>query len=533
MIEKVKIKGYRIFKDFEIHPSEGYNLIVGANESGKSTLIEALTLALTGRINGRWAAEELNPHWFNLDIVDDYLTKKQAGEPASLPTISIEVFLKDSAELQQLCGANNSDVPTNACPGLVLQALPSQEYREELDEWSKNPIQLLPVEYYTIDWRTFADKILTSRPRQLVIATIDSRTVRSTRGVDYHMRQILQDELNSEERARISLTYREIKASMSEQVLKKVNDRIAKTHAALHDQPISLAMDQTARTSWEGAVTPHVNNIPFAMSGQGQQAAIKISLAMNRQSTRSSVVMIEEPENHLSFSNLSILLSRMESLAGENQQLFVSTHSSFVLNRLGIDKIHLLSKTRSMKLSGLTPNTVAYFKKLPGHDTLRMALVEKIVLVEGPSDEIVFERFFKDLYGKRPLDFGIDVLSVRGLSFSRCLELCSALDTKVAVLRDNDNKNLDDLRAPLEPWLKQDEREIFIGTPGAGTTLEPQLLYHNDEENLRKVLSLSESTDLSKWMSREKTECALRIAEAKDSLLPPAYIKNAAQFIHE
>ncbi len=52
MIEKIRIQGYRIYGDFTLHPNPRFNLIVGANESGKSTLVEAITLALTGKVNG-------------------------------------------------------------------------------------------------------------------------------------------------------------------------------------------------------------------------------------------------------------------------------------------------------------------------------------------------------------------------------------------------------------------------------------------------------------------------------------------------
>ncbi|WP_211238990.1 ATP-dependent nuclease [Massilia alkalitolerans] len=150
--------------------------------------------------------------------------------------------------------------------------------------------------------------------------------------------------------------------------------------ATLHDQPIELAMDQSARTSWEGVVTPHVQNVPFSMSGQGQQSAIKISLAMNRNAERAQFVMVEEPENHLSHTSLTTLLGRMERLAGEQQQLFISTHSSFVLNRLGLDALILMGVNTAAKLTELAPETVAYFKKLPGYDTLRIVLAKKVVL---------------------------------------------------------------------------------------------------------------------------------------------------------
>ena len=94
------------------------------------------------------------------------------------------------------------------------------------------------------------------------------------------------------------------KAALSESAFKTVNQRIGQLHAALHAQPIALAMDQTARTSWEESVAPHVAGVPFTMSGQGQQSAIKIALAMNRHAGHAKYVTIEEPENHLSHTSL-------------------------------------------------------------------------------------------------------------------------------------------------------------------------------------------------------------------------------------
>lgn len=532
MINKIKIHGYRIYKDFRLEPNRKLNLIAGANESGKSTLMEAIALALTGRINGRTAREELNPYWFNTELVEEFVGERVAGSRVAWPEIRIELFLENRDELQQLCGAHNSDIPTTACPGIAMRVSPDGDYAAELEEWAKDPSTLLPVEYYAVDWRSFADVIITSRPKQLATAIIDSRTVRSSTGVDYHMRNILSAGLQPAERAAISLAYRKLKASMSESALKDVNARMAGTHAALHSQPIALAMDQSARTSWEAAITPHVRNVPFSMSGQGQQAAIKISLAMSRHSERAAFVMVEEPENHLTHTSLTTLLSRMESLAGEHQQLFVATHSSFVINRLGLDGLHLLGGSNPRRLSELAAATVDYFRKLPGYDTLRMALASKIVLVEGPSDEIIFERIFKDMHKKRPMELGIDVLSVRGLSLGRCLELCAALDKTVAAIRDNDGAEPLALRAPLERWLANGSRELFIGAKECGQTLEPQLIHHNNEELLREILGITDAADLATWMKREKTESALRIADAQQSLIPPKYMRDAATFIH-
>lgn len=64
-IEKVKIHNFKCYKDFEICLEKGMNIIVGDNESGKSTIIEAINLALTGIINGKSIWNEISQYLFN------------------------------------------------------------------------------------------------------------------------------------------------------------------------------------------------------------------------------------------------------------------------------------------------------------------------------------------------------------------------------------------------------------------------------------------------------------------------------------
>ena len=344
-------------------------------------------------------------------------------------------------------------------------------------------------------------------------------------------RGIRSDHLETNEKAEISLGFRTVKASMTDGALATVNKRFSALGASLQAEPIALAMDQTSRTSWESVITPHVDNVPFSMAGQGQQAAIKISLAMKRHSAKVKIVMIEEPENHLSHTSLSTLLERVEKLATDDQQLFVSTHSTYVLNRLGLNALHLLSRNLASKITELAPSTVRYFQRLPGYDTLRLVLARKVVLVEGPSDEIIFERVFYDLYGVTPMAAGVDVISMRGLALARCLELCAAVDKPVAVMRDNDGVEPAELRVTVMKWLDGKKRELFIGKVSDGHTLEPQLITANGEDHLREVLGITDRADLVTWMTREKTEGALLIAESDKALKAPAYMREAAGFI--
>ena len=80
---------------------------------------------------------------------------------------------------------------------------------------------------------------------------------------------------------------------------------------------------------------------------------------------------------------------------------------------------------------------------------------------------------------------------------------------------------------------EKNRRELFIGSVVTGTTLEPQLIHHNGEKLLREVLNIEDRAELLTWMSREKTEGALRISASKKALTPPKYMSDAIRFIYE
>ncbi len=531
MIERIVIEGYRLFARLDLKPSPGMNIVVGDNESGKSTLLEAIALALTGKINGRWANEELNPFWFHRPTVLKFFQTYGSGEATAPPRVLIEIYLSNEINaLQHLRGVHNT--LQIDCPGVALAVAPSEDYRAELGEYmDSDPPMVLPVEFYSVDWRDFADNRLGRRPRELATSYIDSRTVRSTSGVDYHTREMLSEHLDPGERVKISLAHRRSRQKITDETLAAINERLEAGSKELHHNPIGLQMDQSARASWETGIVPQVQDIPFAMSGQGQQAAIKMSLAMSRTADACTFVLIEEPENHLSYTSLWRLIARIEALAGEDQQLFVSTHSSFVLNRLGVDRLLLLSDGVPAKLSDLEQSTVDYFRKLAGYDTLRLALADRAVLVEGPSDAIIFERAYRDETGAPPIGAGIDVISMGGLTFKRALELCAALDRDAVVLRDNDSKTPEEIRDGLKDLLEQGKRELFVGDPSAGETLEPQIVSANGEETLREALELGQNTDVASWMLNNKTEAALRIHDSEITITMPPYITEAIKFL--
>lgn len=513
-------------------PKSGLNVIVGGNEAGKSTLLEAIALGLTGRVNGRRAEEEISPYWFNKDTVAEYFAAVAAGESPEPPEILIELYLNDTTpEIQTLRAVYNSRAQDT--PGVSVRIALSQDYTQEFEAYiqAAHRPNIIPVEYYEVVWKDFAGGLLQRRPKGLGVSFIDARTIRSSWGMDYHTREMLGEFVEAKERAAISVAHRSARHEISSTALSEVNKRIAAEGTRLHDRDLALHMDQSAGSSWESGVVPHVGEVPFALSGQGQQAAIKVALAMNRSAAHTSYVLVEEPENHLSHTSLTRLVARIEALAGE-RQVFITTHSSYVLNRLGLDKLCLLHAGHPTAFSAISADTIRYFKRLSGFDTLRIVLADKLVLVEGPSDEILFERAFSDKHGKTPSDSGIDVMSMSGVALGRALELSAALRRQVAGIRDNDGKPSAHWESKVNQHLEQDKRQLFIGDPAHGKTLEPQLLHFNDDSTLRTLFDIKDKKkDTLEWMTDHKTESALLIAESSSSITFPDYLMNAIEFI--
>ena len=76
---------------------------------------------------------------------------------------------------------------------------------------------------------------------------------------------------------------------------------------------------------------------------------------------------------------------------------------------------------------------------MAGYETLRLILAKKAVLVEGPSDELVFQKLYRqENENKLPIEDGVDVISVQSLAFKRFLDIANLLNKNVAVITDNE-----------------------------------------------------------------------------------------------
>ena len=93
-IDKINIENFKCFEgEFSLGLNEGVNILVGNNEAGKSTILEAIHLALSGILNGRYIKNELSQYLFNKAVEEEYIKSLKTGSPQAPPYILIELFL--------------------------------------------------------------------------------------------------------------------------------------------------------------------------------------------------------------------------------------------------------------------------------------------------------------------------------------------------------------------------------------------------------------------------------------------------------
>lgn len=545
-ITKVIIENYKCFKGrFSFEPNKGLNLLVGDNEAGKSTILEAIHLALTGILNGRYLKNELTQYLFNIDSVNSFLKNLGEGKPAILPHILIEIYF-DGEDIALFNGNGNSE-KRNSANGISFKIeFDNEKYQAEYEQLLKaGNIKTVPIEYYDIVWTSFARQGITAKSIPLKSALIDSSSNRYQNGSDIYISRIIRENLEHKEIVDITQAYRKMQeVFMDEDAIKTINEKI-KSAAKISEKNVKLSVDLSSKNAWETSLMTYLDDIPFHNIGKGEQCIVKTKLALgHKKSKEANILLLEEPENHLSHTKLNELIHSIKANMGE-KQILISTHSSFVANKLGLDSLILLNDSKTIKLKDLNPDTKNFFSHLSGYDTLRLILCKKAILVEGDSDELVIQKaHMKDNEGRLPIENGIDVISV-GTAFLRFLQIAEKLNKPVAVVTDNDG-DVESVQKKYSDYLGTnaklnisicfdltvDSGGLLIGTknkPFNYNTLEPKFLKENGRDKVNAVLGTSFSTDddLHKYMKANKTECALKIFETTEEIKFPQYILDA------
>lgn len=548
-IKKVLIKNFKSKRDYKIEFDKDLNIFVGDNDTGKSTMLDAINLALTGRLNGYLLTSDISPYLFNKEVADEYLKEVNTGKKIIPPVIIIEVYFFDdvSKEDNKLLGTQNTlkEGALGIHLEIKLNDENSKQYYEYLSEKIKanEEIKTIPTEYYHLYRRDFSDNMngISLYERKYNPIFIDTTTIKIQNGNDYFVQNIINETLEPDEQKNLSIKYKELKETFSEDPkIGAVNKKLT-TNSEITGREMNISLDISSKNSWLRNLVSYIGGIPLSFIGKGEQNKIKINLALNKGKGISDVVLIDEPENHLSFSRLNSLIKNIRQKS-KDKQLIIVTHSHFITNKLGLKSLYIFNNLKEpLSLSDLNLDTQNYFKKLSDYDTLRLALSKKVILVEGPSDSLIVQKIYKQNYKILPIEDTdpVDIIAVRGLAFKRFLDIAKHLDMRVAVITDNDGNKEKALKRIKE--LKERETDnikIFTDNDTLNSsTLEPSLLnVDGNEKIIKNILEKKDTTskdDLLGFMVNlnNKTDVALKIFDSEEKINAPKYIRLAIEYV--
>jgi putative ATP-dependent endonuclease of OLD family len=470
---------------------------------------------------GYKAFRDLHGRLFNQECITEFLAGPR--DLADLPEMFIEVFINGLAD-PDFDGRNNSK--GKDAVGIKLICGPVDQYSAHIKSILKDEHENFPFEYYAIHFQTFTDELVSLHKKPLKHVLVDSAQINNDYATNAYTKSMYAAHASIIERNLHGFEYRRAKSKFRDEILKSLNDKLDTYKFDVRTSP---------KASLETDIIITEDEIPIERKGKGRQCFIKTEFALLDREHTLDVLLLEEPENHLSPVHMKKLIERIR--ASKKKQLFIATHSSFIATRLNLKKILILSEEKPTKpatLKDLSKETSEFFMKAPDNNVLELVLCKKAMLVEGDAEFILIDALYKNAAPGSSTDSdGVHVISVDGTSFKRYLELASLLQIRIAAIRDNDRDHqaicIDSYKEHISKSI-----QIFADEDNNRYTFEICIYQDNkklcDDEFTAGRIKLT----VQEFMLKNKTDVAFTLLEKHGvKLIPPAYIKKAVEWIRE
>lgn len=517
-IRRLVLKNFKRFKALELEFDPELNILVGGNEAGKSSVLQAMDIVLStsrGKVEGI-GLEAL----FNANCIAEFLAG--ARRIVDLPELLIEVYFDDLPGRHDLDGRNNSKGADYL--GIKMVCKPVDEYTKEIQAILAEKHENFPFEYYAVHFLTFTDEAVFPYKKPLRHVLIDSSLINNEHATREYTRSMYAAHASVAQRNLHGFEYRKAKAKFKDDVFKTMNEGLDAYKFDVRTSP---------KASVETDIIITEDDIPVDSKGKGRQCFIKTEFALRNREHALHVLLLEEPENHLSQVHMRKLIERIR--ASVKKQLFVATHSSFIATRLNLRKVLILSEenpSRPASLKDLSPGTAEFFMKAPDNNVLELALCKKAILVEGDAEFILMEALYKNSAPGGSLDAdGIHLISIDGTSFKRYLELAKLLGIKVAAIRDNDKDHAANCVANYSDHMSA-SIQVFADPDNSRHTFEV-CMYQDNQTVCEELFAAGRKTlTVEEYMLKNKTDAAFQLLEKKGAALAaPGYIQRAVAWI--
>lgn len=511
-IKKIKIRGFKKFKDLTVEFNSHLSVLVGENEVGKSTVLKAIDIVLNQ--SHFLYNDNSSSKYINTELSKKFFDEKTME---SLPKIEIELFIDMEENIKSLdFDGMHYDDAIEPDTGIKFIYEYNSDLDNDLDLLSLAQNEIIPTDYYKATWKTFQGKNYIRKMSPIKFIHLDNTTIKHDIFGGY-ARQIYHAKIEED-------IHRKISSNFKKSISQFLNE---------HDSDLKLAENQnigldSSKTDVLKLLDIFESGISIQDMGKGKENIVRTEMSIKNNIF--DLVVIDEPESHLSYSNTRKLIDTIRNVT--QAQVIVASHSSLVVNKLNLKNTIILSNQKSYSLMELNTSTAKYFERLDNLDILRFVLAEKVILVEGAAEYIILPELFRKVTSRGMDGSGVDVISMGSISFSRYKELSDILNKKVVVITDNDKKNNTD-------YNESENFKVYSDTSIENWTLEVAFFNNNKEfftdlYKRKKTEAIYQGKPLDKslaHMLKNKTDNALEIERNIEKLIIAEYLKEAIKWI--
>lgn len=512
-IQKIHIKNYRNFNDFEMEFHEGLNVIVGANNSGKTGLLSAIYL-----LN---VPSNISIDDFNKNNLVQFKTLYNEDAPKIEITYFINHFINEDDEedesiikLIPFLGFKEVDVMRLASEDkkkYFIKAIVKAVY--ELDEKYIGEYRKAVSEIDTFDdfmlrlkrfvsehykWHYTNDVSDLQAESKAATSIFDIRFIEAERTaaeVEKETRKEI-DSFSKDNSNAIAVD--KFKSKVSEDlrdILKQSIEKLTilfeteQNDIGLKKGNVAIYPSVKANVSIPDSFITEVKDtksefiVPIDHNGLGYNNLINIYMLIKLKELRVGkdfrILCLEEPEAHLHPAMQYKLFKYLKKLDAEkklNQQIFVTTHSSNISAVAGIDNMFMMAYDRSVAPQDCINQSLELQFKDEGEkkqkseakkhlakflDVTRsdMLFADKVILVEGIAERLLLP-YFMEKCGYAYEDEHVSIVEIGGKHFEHFVELFNgnALKKKVLCITDKDFSWIND-EEKFKTWKSYSENK--------------------------------------------------------------------------
>lgn len=521
-IKQIQIIGFKKFKKLSLTLNENINIIVGENESGKSSILEAINLVLnqTYKNYDKYVIKDL----INKELIENFISDPKY-ENLPYITIDIELNMDDTPHNAIFYGTHHNFSDKGEKFGISFTCKFQNEYRDELLPLIENG--KIPFDYYSFVWNTFQGSSYSVLRKPLNFLLIDNDSVDSNNSYNYYNKALFNSSHDKITQTKIKNDFRiKLDNLLEELDLNKISDT----------QNFGF---NNKKMIFENIITVLDDGIPIENKGKGMENLIKTEIALDKRSSKMDIIALEEPENHLSYTNLKKMISDIATQT--NKQLIVTTHESLIVNCLNLKNVKWIRQNYCSSLDSLSEDDANFFIKSPNNNMLQFLLSPKVILVEGPTEFLLLPKIYNSLFNTTPENDGISIISCGGVSYKRYLSIAQQMNKKVAVITDNDKKT-SNIQKMNTYNLSNTLSNIFMDSNLDNFTWEKSF-YDLNKEKFDNLIEIDEKANylfhdnnygkvLGKMLNN-KVDTAYQMLNSKWDYTIPKYVEDALKWIRE